>query len=136
MRNARNGSSMRHGDRLPLATATCVSGLGLGFHTVREFGWAGLLAPDTGFLPAVAIQLALLGWWSVRGGRAAATWLTATGIFLLVGGAILSVLPLPILPFVPAQTIDHYVSHVVLGLTQMPLIVIGLRARATSPAVD
>jgi len=49
------------------------------------------------------------------------------GILQLIGGAILSVLPLPILPFVPEQSPDHYISHAVYGLAQLPLIVVALR---------
>jgi hypothetical protein len=46
-----------------------------------------------------------------------------------LGGAILSILPLPFLPFVPEQTVSHYVSHVIFGITQIPLILVMLKAR-------
>lgn len=45
----------------------------------------------------------------------------------LVGGGILSVLPLPFLPFVPEQSVFHYVMHMQYILTQIPLIAILLR---------
>lgn len=41
----------------------------------------------------------------------------------LLGGAVLSVLPLPFLPFVPEQSLRHYSFHLPYGLTQVPLIV-------------
>jgi len=62
--------------------------------------------------------------------------LAATGLVQLIGGAILSVLPLPFLPFAPAQTVDHYLSHVILGITQIPLVVIPLRFRRLEELVD
>ena len=47
----------------------------------------------------------------------------------IVGGAVLSVLPLPFLPFEPEQSVSHYLSHVVLGIAQVPLIVVPLKER-------
>ena len=40
----------------------------------------------------------------------------------LIGGAIISVLPLEALPFEPEQSLEHYFSHLVYGLGQLPLI--------------
>lgn len=119
-----------------LAAAVVLSALGMAFHTVREFDWAGLVDPASGFIPVAGIQLGLLAWWSLAPGsrRAAARWLMFTGWFQLIGGAIISVLPLPILPFVPAQTIEHYVSHLILGLCQLPLIVVPRRMLVAATA--
>ncbi len=115
--------------RAALPMSVVFSALGMALHTVREFGWAGILAPATGMLPMAAIQIGLLGWWwrSGRSSRTAVRWLMYLGILQLIGGAILSVLPLPILPFVPEQSPDHYISHAVYGLAQLPLIVVALR---------
>ena len=101
----------------------------MAFHTVREFGWTGLIVPATGFIPVVGVQFGLLArWWrSPPARRSPARWLMWTAVFQLVGGAILSVLPLPILPFAPEQTVEHYVSHLVLGLAQLPLLAVSLR---------
>lgn len=109
--------------------AVTLSVIGMAVHTVREFGYSGLLAGGTGFAPIALVQLLLLlSWWSVPRWRPrTAVWLAATGIFQLIGGAIMSVLPLPFLPFMPEQSVAHYLSHLVLGLTQLPLIVFGLR---------
>src|SRR5687768_579140 len=109
--------------------AVAISALGMAFHAVREFGWTALLSPATGFIPVVVIQVALLAWWrrSRASRRSAARWLGGTAALQLVGGAILSVLPLPFFPFVPAQTSDHYVSHVVHGIAQLPLLFISIR---------
>lgn len=37
-------------------------------------------------------------------------------------GAILSVLPIPILPFSPEQSWDHYASHILFALAQLPAV--------------
>jgi hypothetical protein len=109
----------------------------MGVHTVREFGWSGLWDPTTGMIPVVGVQLLLLlGWWlRPDARRAAAIALLATAIFQLVGGAILSVLPLPILPFQPEQSLHHYLSHAILGAAQVPLIVVPLRGLAARPTL-
>jgi hypothetical protein len=57
------------------------------------------------------MRLALLSWTLVN----------------LVGGGILSVIPLPFWPFDPEQTVFHYLMHVQYILSQIPLIVILLR---------
>ncbi len=100
-------------------------------HTVREFGLPGVFAWETGLAPFTFVQVAIFVlWWHRRSARPTLSLvLAATGIFQLVGGAILSVLPLPFLPFAPAQTVDHYLSHVILGVTQIPLIVTPLKLR-------
>ncbi len=112
-----------------MAAAVGLSALGMAFHTVREFDWPGLWSPGTGMIPVVGVQVLLfVVWWlspGVRTGLGRA--LAATGVFQLVGGAIISVLPLSFLPFLPEQSVGHYVSHLVLGLAQIPLIVIPLR---------
>ena len=42
---------------------------------------------------------------------------------LMVGG-ILTVLPLPFLPFQPEQSLSHYLVHVVYSLGQLPLMAV------------
>lgn len=82
--------------------------------------FAGLLGLAYAFQPASkAVAAAALGW----------------GLLNLVIGAIVTVLPLPILPFVPEQSLSHYGAHVVYGLGQVPLVVVAYRAvrRGTAP---
>ena len=57
--------------------------------------------------------------------------LLAWGTLNLVGG-FATVLPLPILPFEPEQTLRHYLFHVLAALTELPLLALAwhaLRAR-------
>ena len=59
-----------------------------------------------------AVAAAALGW----------------GVLNLVIGGIVTVLPLPVLPFAPEQSVTHYGAHSVYALGQIPLIVLGHRA--------
>ena len=134
-------SSVTSADRasiLWLGSAVACSGLGMAVHTVREFGIPGVFAWETGLAPVIFVQVAIFVlWWHARSARPTlGLVLAATGLFLLVGGAILSVLPLPFLPFAPAQTVDHYLTHVILGITQIPIVVIPLKLRRLEGLVD
>jgi hypothetical protein len=40
----------------------------------------------------------------------------------LIGGGLLSVLPLPFLPWVPEQSLAHYAVHVVYAAAQLPAL--------------
>ncbi|MGA7270911.1 MAG: hypothetical protein WB239_07545 [Acidimicrobiia bacterium] len=101
-----------------MITAIALSGAGALFHNLRE-GFS-LLAGETA--PALVATVALIvAWWRTSG--AALWWLTSAWVGLnLMVGAILSVIPLPILPFVPDQSTGHYLSHVIYGLTQLPAV--------------
>ena len=80
---------------------------------------AGILALAYAFRPdSKVIAAAALGW----------------GVLNLVIGAIVTVLPLSILPFVPEQSITHYAAHVVYGIGQVPLVALSYRALRSTPA--
>lgn len=71
----------------------------------------------------LAIYAALLAWLRLsRGAAAPRGALFAWAGLNLVGGGVLSVLPLPFLPFEPEQTATHYLAHAVYALTQLPLL--------------
>jgi hypothetical protein len=70
-------------------------------------GVAYALRPDSKVVTA-----AILGW----------------GVLNLVIGGFVTVLPLPILPFTPEQSISHYAAHVVYSVGQIPLVVLAYRA--------
>ena len=118
-----------------MALAVSLSALGMAAHTVREFGYAGLFSLSTGLIPVVAVQLILFAvWWMVPAGKSAtAIALAITALLQLIGGAIISVLPLPFLPFEPEQSVAHYISHVVLGVTQIPLVLFPFHWRKNRP---
>jgi hypothetical protein len=104
--------------------AVLLSILGAVFHNGREFGLAGLLALETATIPIVLIEITLfILWWKVPSLRNVA--MAALGLLALlhlVGGALISVLPLGALPFEPEQSFDHYFSHIIYGLGQLPLL--------------
>lgn len=105
-------------------TALFISGAGHVIHNVAEFPLAILLGWET-LLPlgvTALIGIALLR----RPGRTASAVAGAWAlIVLLLGGG--SVLPLGFLPFVPEQSVSHYVAHLVYAVTQLPLLWVAVR---------
>ncbi|MCR2762688.1 hypothetical protein NQ152_04105 [Microbacterium sp. zg.B48] len=96
-------------------------------------GWVGLLVHNVADLPGqtivspesvipLALTVVLVAAWFTRLRSVAAWALLGWGVLNLLG-AILTVLPLPILPFDPAQTPAHYAFHLLYGITQVPLVV-------------
>ncbi len=91
-------------------------------HNVWELPVTPLDLENTGPL-VVAVALFLACW---RWPSSPAVWMLALSwalLNLLVGG-IVSVLPLPVLPFVPEQTIGHYAMHVIYAAGQLPLVLV------------
>jgi hypothetical protein len=121
---------MRGGSRSPEASSgrpivmmvlVLAAWLGFVVHNVTELGVQTLRAPDTVVPTAVYLALAMV-WLSPA--RPVGTWLLiGWGWLNLVGGGLLSVLPLPFLPYEPEQSASHYAMHVVYGLAQVPMVV-------------
>ncbi|MDX1600624.1 MAG: hypothetical protein R3191_03815 [Anaerolineales bacterium] len=109
---------------LKLGMAVLLSLVGVVGHNALEFGWRGLLAADTGTVPVVLVQAAVFfAWWKLPSFRSWALGLLGVLALLHVaGGAVISVLPLAALPFEPEQSVSHYLSHVIYGLAQLPLL--------------
>jgi len=105
-----------------IAALTFLSWLGAYTHTTMELQLP-VWRPENSF-PALVGLVLFLGWWRQPARRRVWSWLLlawTAGAHLFVG-ALLSVLPLPILPFVPEQSAGHYLSHVIYGIAQFPLI--------------
>jgi hypothetical protein len=115
-----------------MAACVVLSILGLVQHNAREFGPLALADLSTGTIPYASIQLVLLALWVLLSGirPAVEIALVTTAGLQLVGGGILSVLPLPFLPFEPEQSLGHYLSHIILALLQLPLLIYPLRLRS------
>lgn len=103
------------------------------FHNLAEFPAGILLGWETLFplLVTVVIGAALL----LRPGRTSSTVAAGWAVVVLVGGGG-SVLPLPYLPFVPEQSVSHYLAHLVYGLLQLPLLWVGYRGVASDAQAD
>lgn len=126
--------------RLPSAAAAALASViaagGMVAHNVFEFGPAFLLGPETVIPLAIFGLFALLAW--ARPANAIVhVLLLVWAVLNLVGGGILSVLPLGLFPFQPEQSLGHYTVHVIYGVAQIPLVVLAARAlsRRGRPAV-
>lgn len=116
-------------ERLPttewIGAALAVSWLGVYLHNVQEFDLP-IWSPEHSGPLAVAVLLGLT-WW-LRPGRGVGIVLVGWAVLNVLGGAVLTVLPLDVLPFEPEQSLTHYAAHAVYGLLQVPLVVHGFRA--------
>ena len=106
-----------------VAVVVLTAGLGwCGFfvHNLAEFPGQTIVSPDSLFPTLVWIAATAL--WLVPATRTAGAWMLLVWAAInLLGGAV-SVLPLPILPFEPEQTGEHYAMHALYAATQLPLI--------------
>ena len=108
-----------------LVGGAAVSWLGLFIHNLSDLPGQTLLSPESAF-PTLIYVVLVVGWFTPA--RRVADWaLLIWCLFNLVGGAIISVLPLPFLPFHPEQTLHHYSFHAIYGVTQIPLLVVLIR---------
>jgi hypothetical protein len=105
------------------AVLMTLSWLGMVIHNRAEFPRMSVMRPEYVIPTLVSVALYLL--WLARGEEERLwSWslLAWTGMHLVIG-AWLSVMPLPIWPFVPEQSVGHYLSHVIYGILQVPLVV-------------
>lgn len=100
--------------------ATALAWTGFLVHNIADLPGQTIVSPES--LIPTAVTLAVLALWLVPATRGAGAWpLLAWAALNLVGG-LLSVLPLPTLPFTPAQTVTHYAFHGLYALAQIPLV--------------
>jgi len=104
-----------------LVAATTLSWLGFFIHNVADLPGQTILSAESLF--PTLIYLVLLVLWFTPARRIAAWALLVWAALHLLGGAVLSVLPLAILPFSPEQSFSHYAFHGLYGLAQLPLVV-------------
>ena len=108
---------------LVFVAAVVVSWLGFFVHNVADLPGQSILSPESMY--PTLVFFVLLALWFVPRVRTVATWaLLVWALLHFVGGAVLSVLPLPILPFSPDQSLHHYLFHGLYGVLQVPLIVL------------
>jgi hypothetical protein len=103
-----------------VAPTTALAWLGFFVHNVADVPGQSLGSAETG-LPTLVYLVLLLTWWRAPASRGAVWLLLGWSLLNLVGGG-LSVVPFPFLPFVPEQSVRHYLFHVVYAAAQLPLI--------------
>jgi len=140
MKHVLPASTRRHdrqdASRLPewpsVVAAAVIAWLGLLVHNVADLPGQTLLSPET-LWPSL-VTAALLALYASGRVHLAGLGLFGWALLNLVGGT-LSVLPLPVLPFEPEQTLRHFSFHLLYAATQVPLLVrsyqlvAGLRSR-------
>ncbi len=105
-----------------IAVLAGLSWLGMVIHNSVELPDMPFYRPEYIFPSLISLFL-FLGWWKQPHQRRLwARLLVGWSALHLIGGAILSVIPLPIWPFYPEQSASHYISHVIYGVAQLPLL--------------
>ncbi|MEJ3654907.1 hypothetical protein WEH80_35020 [Actinomycetes bacterium KLBMP 9759] len=107
-----------------MLAAAVIAWLGLVVHNVADLPGQTLFSPET-VLPGL-FTVMLLWLRRVRRRAGAAVLLGWAAVNAVIGG-VLSVLPLPVWPFVPEQSLRHYSFHVLYVVTQLPLLVAAWR---------
>ena len=102
--------------------AVALSWLGMFIHNLADLPHQTILSPESAYPTIVYLVLVALWFTPVR--RIARSLLLGWVLLQLVGGAVISVLPLPFLPFHPEQTLHHYTLHVIYGISQIPAVVL------------
>lgn len=132
---SRARETRRYAEHRPLVIILSLAAawLGLWVHELYRVPSALGLTLD-GSLPLFAIAVILLAWWLRAANKRAPTRaLLIYGLINGVGG-LLSVLPLPFLPFVPEQVLEHYLVHALYAICQVPLIMVALAMSAGGKA--
>lgn len=103
-----------------VVAAVALAWLGFYVHNIADLPGQSFGSAETG-LPTLVYLVLFLVWWRTPASRVALWLLLGWALLNLVGGG-LSVVPLPLLPFVPEQSMRHYLFHAVYGAAQLPLI--------------
>lgn len=117
---------MRPVSPIAMAAALALSAGSMLAHNLYELPLTPIDLENSG--PILVATLIGIAYAISPGSKAVAAATLGWGTLNLVIGGIVSVLPLPFLPFVPEQSITHYGAHVVYTLGQVPLVVLSYRA--------
>lgn len=120
-----------------IAISSAIAAGGMMAHNLWELGPSFLAGPET-VIPVAIFGLLLLGAWVRPHGRVVPGALLGWALLNLVGGGLVSVLPLGIFPFTPDQSPGHYGAHVVYAVAQLPLVlvaVVAIRSRRRPPTL-
>ena len=106
-----------------VAAFTLLAWLGVFLHNRADLPQLPVLSPESS-IPALISLLLFLGWWLLPQKLTMRLALLSWALLNLLVGGILSVIPFPLWPFHPEQTVFHYLMHAQYTLTQIPLVVI------------
>lgn len=118
--------------KLKLVAALLLAWAGFLIHNFADLPGTSMLDPNT-LYPSL-VWLILIAAWLARPDRLTASAALAWIAINLLGGGVLSVLPLPIWPFEPAQTLSHYAFHLLYTATQVPAAILLSRQRRGAPS--
>ncbi len=104
-----------------VAAVTLLAWLGEYIHNLVEMPQMTLLSPENSLTGLVSLLL-FVGWWLLPYKRITASLLLIWALLHLIGGAVITVIPFPFLPFDPEQNLKHYLAHIFYGLAQLPLL--------------
>lgn len=107
--------------RVLVVGGLAVSTFGGWYHNAVDFPGMPLHAPE--MLATIVPPIVLAVWWWRRPERLLLVVIAFWVLLSLIVGGLLSVLPLPVWPFEPAQTALHYRAHLFYTVTQVPLLV-------------
>jgi hypothetical protein len=110
-----------------VAALTVLSWFGMIIHDRISLPELSLLSPDV-VLPTIVSAALVAAWWAWPGRLSFGLLFGWTMLHFAVGGLV-SVLPWPFLPFVPEQTIQHYIAHALYAGCQLPLLFVLFRHR-------
>ncbi len=99
-----------------------MSWLGEVVHNAIELPSLTILSPENS-IPGLVAALLLGAYLFLPGQRVAIFLLFGWGLLNMIGGGIISVLPLSIFPYAPAQTLTHYLAHALYTVAEVPLVV-------------
>ena len=126
---------MRPVSRVAMAAALTLSAASMLAHNLYELPLSPIDPQNAG--PIAFAALLGVAYAFRPESRIVAAAALAWGTLNLVIGAIVTVLPLPILPFSPEQSVSHYAAHLVYAIGQVPLLVLAYRAlRWTTVAAE
>lgn len=111
-----------------MASAALLSWGSMAVHNLYELPISLIALENIG--PLAVTLLLVMAHFAWPASRVPLVALLGWAVLNLIGGGIISVLPLPFLPFEPEQSLSHYLAHVVYGLGQVPLLVVTWMALA------
>jgi hypothetical protein len=77
--------------------------------------------------PLIVYAALITSYWVWPRSRVVAALLVSWTVVNVLIGGVVTVLPLPFLPFAPEQTLSHYVAHVIYIAAGLPLTIASMR---------